>query len=256
MSLQQLFTHFSRLYGNQTNIYLRGVSDRILWLLIVFGDLQRVERKGAKTNQRAIALARIVSRYFTVANIFPDLPLAEMMARKFPLTGCSYCNNKPCICVENRPNPIVQDKPTSEQLIWGLKEWSAHLQAVYGMRHKEKGFHYVQGRLIGEITEVCQLALAMPHMGRKTHEVMITFAEEMADLLSWIIGIANLLEIDLEAAVLRQYGQYCPNCRSNPCECEQILFKQVDWSEISERTTFHLIEDGTPEFESGFHHAG
>jgi NTP pyrophosphatase (non-canonical NTP hydrolase) len=41
----------------------------------------------------------------------------------------------------------------------------------------------------------------------------------MADVLAWMVSMANLLEIDLQAEVLKKYPLVCPLCSSNPCTC-------------------------------------
>ena len=43
--------------------------------------------------------------------------------------------------------------------------------------------------------------------------------KEMADVLAWMVSVANLLGIDLEAEVLKKYPRACPLCSSNPCTC-------------------------------------
>jgi NTP pyrophosphatase (non-canonical NTP hydrolase) len=43
--------------------------------------------------------------------------------------------------------------------------------------------------------------------------------KEMADVLAWMVSVANLLGIDLEAEVLKKYPRTCPLCSSNPCTC-------------------------------------
>src|SRR5436190_6508071 len=45
-------------------------------------------------------------------------------------------------------------------------------------------------------------------------------ALEMADVLAWLATLANVRGIDLEAAVLRKYGQACPGCQAVPCVCD------------------------------------
>ncbi len=45
-------------------------------------------------------------------------------------------------------------------------------------------------------------------------------AMEMADVLAWLVTLANLRGIDLEAAVMRKYGTACPGCGSLPCACD------------------------------------
>ena len=43
--------------------------------------------------------------------------------------------------------------------------------------------------------------------------------EEIADVVAWISSLANLLEIDLEKAVLEKYPNKCIKCGSKPCQC-------------------------------------
>lgn len=46
-------------------------------------------------------------------------------------------------------------------------------------------------------------------------------AFEMADVLAWLLTLANVRGIDLEAAFLRKYGTGCPACGQSPCACGQ-----------------------------------
>ena len=41
-------------------------------------------------------------------------------------------------------------------------------------------------------------------------------AMEMADVLAWLVTLANIRGIDLEAAVSKKYGNTCPGCRAVP----------------------------------------
>ena len=50
-----------------------------------------------------------------------------------------------------------------------------------------------------------------------THEEL---ALEMADVLAWLVTLANVRGVDLEAAVLRKYGRACPGCGAVPCVCD------------------------------------
>jgi NTP pyrophosphatase (non-canonical NTP hydrolase) len=45
-------------------------------------------------------------------------------------------------------------------------------------------------------------------------------AMEMADVLAWLVTLANVRGVDLEAAVLAKYGQACPGCDGVPCICD------------------------------------
>lgn len=44
-------------------------------------------------------------------------------------------------------------------------------------------------------------------------------SEELADIVAWTTSLANLLEIDLESAILKKYPYKCIKCNSNPCIC-------------------------------------
>ena len=43
---------------------------------------------------------------------------------------------------------------------------------------------------------------------------------EFADIIAWLSSLANLLNIDLESAVMKKYPNKCPRCNNNPCSCE------------------------------------
>ena len=45
-------------------------------------------------------------------------------------------------------------------------------------------------------------------------------ALEMADVLAWLVTLANVRGIDLEAAVWQKYGGVCPGCGESPCACD------------------------------------
>ncbi len=45
-------------------------------------------------------------------------------------------------------------------------------------------------------------------------------ALEMADVLAWLVTLANIRGVDLEAAVWKKYGEACPGCGSTPCRCD------------------------------------
>jgi NTP pyrophosphatase (non-canonical NTP hydrolase) len=43
-------------------------------------------------------------------------------------------------------------------------------------------------------------------------------AHEFGDVLAWLASLANLLDVDLEAAVARN-ADGCPRCGLTPCGC-------------------------------------
>jgi len=42
---------------------------------------------------------------------------------------------------------------------------------------------------------------------------------EMADVIAWLVSVANLLNVDLESEILKKYPRLCPLCSSAPCTC-------------------------------------
>lgn len=43
---------------------------------------------------------------------------------------------------------------------------------------------------------------------------------EFADVLAWLTTIANVVDVDLTAAVHEKYGEGCPGCGALVCRCE------------------------------------
>ena len=44
---------------------------------------------------------------------------------------------------------------------------------------------------------------------------------EFADVLAWLLSLANLEDVDLESAAAR-YVDGCPRCDGRPCTCEPV----------------------------------
>jgi uncharacterized protein YabN with tetrapyrrole methylase and pyrophosphatase domain len=44
-------------------------------------------------------------------------------------------------------------------------------------------------------------------------------ALEFADVFAWLATIANVVDVDLEAAIARKYGGGCPGCGQLACTC-------------------------------------
>lgn len=231
MTLRELQLHFSRLYGRRNRIYMSSRRTRIDFLNLAIGDLQEAIRKNAGDNKLGIALARVVSRIFCIAEGFFDLSISETMARKYRMEGCSYCNRFPCQCIEKRPTPTILDKPNSQQMGWDLRTWCIHFQNLYGKRNEQKGVENVVNRLFKEISELQSLELEV-YRNSEMPIVKIEeeFGFELSDALAWTIALANLYGIDLEKAVWDRYGTGCGKCEQNPCICGPFSFYPIKWN--------------------------
>lgn len=71
----------------------------------------------------------------------------------------------------------------------------------------------VDGTFMWLMEEVGELAAALRH-GTFDDKM-----EEFADVLAWLTTIANVVGIDLNAAVMRKYGSGCPGCGRFVCTC-------------------------------------
>lgn len=237
MTLNELAQHFSRLYGLRNAILSSGRMERIHVLLERVAELKRAVRKeGPQSPIVHALLASVVGRLFAVVDSFREFPFIDAMIYKFPSYGCSYCGEKPCRCVEKRPDPQSQRSIDNTQRIWTLKDWARHLNEVYGQhRNRAFGFDYLVSRLNDEILE-----MSLPE--RKIHAITggldvieFAFAKEAADTLSWIIAVSNFLEVDLEAVVMQRYGSGCPRCMHIPCDCPHVVsdpFTPISWDKL------------------------
>jgi NTP pyrophosphatase (non-canonical NTP hydrolase) len=77
-----------------------------------------------------------------------------------------------------------------------LKEIQKKLMDLYYEKDKERGLYPTFTWLVEEVGE---LADALLSKDKKSIE------EEIADVIAWVISIANLLEIDVEEALRQKY---------------------------------------------------
>lgn len=63
--------------------------------------------------------------------------------------------------------------------------------------------------------EVGELAAAIAK-GTKEEQ-----SQEFADVLAWLATLANVLDVDLTAAVKAKYGDGCPGCGKYVCTCNE-----------------------------------
>ncbi|MBI4127867.1 MAG: hypothetical protein HY459_02220 [Parcubacteria group bacterium] len=222
MELQKLMEHFFHLYGPRNRIHLPGLRERLDFLNLGIGNLGDAIRMGIQGKLLREQLARVVARIFCIAEHFRNLPLVEVMARKYPAAHCSYCLQLPCVCPERRPDPQLAHTVHQEQLAWSLTAWSHHCAILYGEKNRARGINYVLNRLFKEVCELLRLLVTIPRSKSPPSKIEEEFALELADTLAWTIAVANLLEQDLDAAVWERYGKGCSWCHKNPCVCTDL----------------------------------
>ena len=84
------------------------------------------------------------------------------------------------------------------------------MKDIYFIRDHKRG---VEGTYRWLKEEVEELGEAMQYMDKKAIE------DEFADVLAWLASLANIFEINLEAATLGKYDGCCPKCNASLCEC-------------------------------------
>jgi NTP pyrophosphatase (non-canonical NTP hydrolase) len=84
------------------------------------------------------------------------------------------------------------------------------IKDTYGAKDARRG---VEGTFMWFTEEVGELATAL--RGGTADER----AAEFADVLAWLVTLANNVGVDLERAVAAKYGAGCPGCGRIPCIC-------------------------------------
>ncbi len=222
MTLQELMDHFGNVYERRNRIFLPSLSARINFLNVGIGNLQDAIRKSGDVGK---ALASVVARIFCVANHFQRLPFEDYFKRKYLFRGhCVYCMKGPCECLEKRAKPTIAFCYNDDgQTDTSLGRVSRELEFVYGERNKQRGLENCLNRLFKEVSELLQLSMNVSYdvVMEITEE---NFSLELADALAWTIAIANLLNIDLEAEVVKNYGTCCHSCQKEVCDCVRYAF--------------------------------
>lgn len=93
----------------------------------------------------------------------------------------------------------------------GLKAFQSQIEALYLARDRQRG---IDGTFIWFVEEVGELAKELRRRPRDGQRIQ----EEMGDVLAWLVTLASLLEVDIEAAA-RRYEGGCPKCGGLPCHC-------------------------------------
>lgn len=92
-----------------------------------------------------------------------------------------------------------------------LGELQQRIREQFGAKDARRG---VEGTFMWFMEEVGELSAAL-RAGPKDE-----LALEFADVLAWLATLANIAEVDLDAAVEAKYGRGCPKCARTPCVCE------------------------------------
>lgn len=95
-----------------------------------------------------------------------------------------------------------------------LGQLQQRVRDLYGAKDARRG---VEGTFLWFAEEVGELAAALRG---GTHDEKTL---EFADVLAWLVTLANSSGVDLDDAVRRKYGDGCPGCHAEPCRCDPTL---------------------------------
>jgi NTP pyrophosphatase (non-canonical NTP hydrolase) len=86
------------------------------------------------------------------------------------------------------------------------------IREMYDAKDRQRG---VEGTFMWFMEEVGELSAAL-RSGSKAER-----SAEFADVLAWLATLANIADVDLDAAIQAKYGSGCPGCGRAPCICDQ-----------------------------------
>jgi len=91
-----------------------------------------------------------------------------------------------------------------------LQAWQERIDALFGAKDRRRG---TAGNFMWFLEEVGELSAAL------RAETLAEQTLEFADVLAWLMSLANGAGVDLDAALREKYGSGCPRCRLVPCNC-------------------------------------
>lgn len=91
-----------------------------------------------------------------------------------------------------------------------LKDLQQTIRRTYGARDEERGVDATFGWFVEEVGELSRAIRRQGHQER---------VEEFTDVLAWLLTLAEMTGVDLDAAAAERYGDGCPSCASSPCVC-------------------------------------
>lgn len=93
-----------------------------------------------------------------------------------------------------------------------IAELQALIERMYSAKDRARG---TPATFLWLVEEVGELAAAL---AEGTAEEK---AAEFADVVAWLVTLANINDVDLTAALEAKYGKGCPGCGKYVCDCNE-----------------------------------
>jgi NTP pyrophosphatase (non-canonical NTP hydrolase) len=91
-----------------------------------------------------------------------------------------------------------------------IHEFQEIMRRLYLHRDSERGMRGTYNWLADELEE---LGEALKGQDKEAIE------KEFADVIAWLVSLANITGVDLERAAINKYSSKCPKCQQSPCKC-------------------------------------
>ncbi len=119
------------------------------------------------------------------------------MPRQSPTTKVRGDSTKP-----------IEDTTKADRMT--IEDLQALIEKMYSHKDRARGAPIT---FMWFMEEVGELAAALRESPKEE------LAAEFADVLAWLVTLANISDIDLTAALHAKYGQGCPGCGRMVCTC-------------------------------------
>ncbi len=92
-----------------------------------------------------------------------------------------------------------------------IRDFQNLIDKMYSDKDRKRG---PAGTFMWMVEEIGELASAIAQGSQQNKE------EEFADVLAWLVSLANVENVDLAAALKTKYGSGCPGCGRMVCSCD------------------------------------
>ncbi len=91
-----------------------------------------------------------------------------------------------------------------------IEDLQALIEKMYSDKDRERG---TAATFLWLAEEIGELAAALREGTQKEKEA------EFADVVAWLVTLANINDVDLTKALEAKYGSGCPGCGHHVCVC-------------------------------------
>jgi NTP pyrophosphatase (non-canonical NTP hydrolase) len=93
-----------------------------------------------------------------------------------------------------------------------ISDFQEKIRYLYLENDRRRG---IKSTFIWLVEEVGELATLVNNDPLEISKI----SEELSDIFAWTLSIANLLNIEMESALILKYPDKCVKCGKAPCQC-------------------------------------